>query len=248
MDSENDLIGCRFGNLVVIEKIVDKRFTRRLRWLCKCDCGKEVTHIAFRLKTGRAKSCGCSRMNVHTSHGMSKTKLYRKWAGMKKRCENKNFGQYKNYGGRGITVCEEWSNSFESFMEWSINNCYSDNLELDRIDNNGGYNPKNCRYVNRITNCNNKRNTQNIEINGVKKPLMDWVRETGLSRSAICGRIKKGFTGEEIIQPKMNPGPKGSEPIAESDLHRISTQSSVLDGAICKGPGERGRTEHLVDC
>ena len=134
------------------------------------------------------------------THGMCYTPMYRKWAAIKNRCLNEKAVDFRHYGGRGITVCEEWINSFESFKEWSIQHGYSDSFDIDRIDNDKGYNPENCRYVTHKDNLNNRRNTIVIEINGVTKSILEWCKESGASRTTIYTRYKNGVTGTDIIK------------------------------------------------
>jgi hypothetical protein len=133
-------------------------------------------------------------------HKMSKTKINYKWQSMKRRCYNKNCKDYKNYGGRGIKVCDEWLD-FIPFMQWSIENGYSDDLELDRIDNGGNYEPGNCRYVEKKENNRNKRNNHYLEINGKVKTISEWSEESGVSSKTIQSRIKYGWENENLILP-----------------------------------------------
>lgn len=159
----DNLIGKKFGRLTVIERDFSKQ---RCYYICKCTCGKLKSVQGHHLKSGATTSCGCyhkeqaSKANI--KHGQKGTSLYNRWKTMRQRCNNPNNKNYKNYGARGITICEEWSN-FNSFYEWSMNNGYDEKLELDRIDNNKGYSPDNCRWTDSITNNHNRRNTVKIE-------------------------------------------------------------------------------------
>lgn len=136
-------------------------------------------------------------------HNMRKSKMYQKWTSMKRRCTNPNSVDFKNYGGRGIAVCEEW-NEFEPFMEWSLKNGYDDNLELDRKDNNLGYSPNNCRYVTKRENGSNKRNNHLITINGITKTISQWAEESGINRKTIQSRIKYGWEDKDLLlNPKL---------------------------------------------
>ena len=165
-----DLTGQRFGRLVVIE-FAGKAKNRHSKWLCRCDCGNEVTVSYEGLKKGDSQSCGCYRnervANAARKHGQYGTRLYRVWIGMKARCSNSNRGNYENYGGRGITVCREW-NEFESFYRWAIANGYDETAPrgqctLDRIDNDKGYSPDNCRWVTAKEQAKNRRKPKNEE-------------------------------------------------------------------------------------
>lgn len=160
-----DLLGKRFGKLTVIKREYNKPGTHA-RWLCKCDCGKEVVIQSHCLTSGKQKSCGCFVVEMHTTHGESKSRLYNIWNCMKQRCGNKNNHNFKEYGARGITVCEEWKNSFEVFYKWAMENGYKPDAKrgectLDRIDNNGNYCPDNCRWTSMKNQCQSRRRPEN---------------------------------------------------------------------------------------
>jgi hypothetical protein len=147
-----DLAGQRFNRLVAIKRYAENTKHGNRKWICKCDCGKEVIVCAGNLRSGHAVSCGC----VRKPHGDSGSNLYNVWVGIKKRCLNPTNHNYKDYGMRGITVCEEWL-QFIPFRDWALANGYNKGLQIDRKDVNGNYEPSNCRFVTCTANNQNKR-------------------------------------------------------------------------------------------
>lgn len=157
MSGFKDLTGMKFGRLTVLYRSENGMCSGKpvTRWMCRCDCGIEKTVDGHSLARGRTKSCGCLNAETRkrllteraTTHGGCYTRLYHIWAHMKYRCYNPNDAKYKDYGGRGITVCSEWLAGFENFRGWALSSGYSDNLSLDRIDVDGNYEPSNCRWA-----------------------------------------------------------------------------------------------------
>lgn len=154
-----NLAGQKYGLLTVVCRKGSSE-NRNATWLCICDCGKEKIVTSNALKFGYVKSCGCLNREISTIHGKSNTRLYSIYNGMKHRCYNTQSESYRYYGARGITICDEWRNDFMNFYDWAINNGYSDDLSIDRIDVDGNYCPKNCRWVDFVTQANNKRNSR----------------------------------------------------------------------------------------
>ena len=136
---------------------------------------------------------------VHTTHGESKTRLFHIWQDMRKRCYNKNASNYERYGGRGITVCDEWKEKYEPFRDWAKENGYKETLSLDRIDNDGPYSPENCKWSTEKEQANNRRSTHFLTHNGETHSIKEWSKITGIARSTIGNRIKAGCTPEEAL-------------------------------------------------
>lgn len=161
---KNNLINQRFGRLLVTSDSGRRSTSRDVLWQCRCSCGREVVINGKRLLGGTTKSCGCLQRELlsarSTKHGGRNTRLYRIWCAMKTRCTDPNTRDWKNYGARGITVCNEWMNDFATFKDWALSSGYSDDLTIDRIDNDMGYCPQNCRWATRAEQNRNKRATQ----------------------------------------------------------------------------------------
>ena len=182
-----DITGKRFGQLVAVKFSRKNKYGQSL-WLCHCDCGKDVEVLLSNLTTGKTKTC---KKFIKIEHGLSKSRLHRIWSAMKDRCSNpKNMG-YKNYTARGISVCDEWKNSFIAFKEWALANGYKDNLTIDRIDNNGNYEPSNCRWATRNQQARNTSRTLKISFNGKTQCAVDWAKEVGISAETIRDRIQR---------------------------------------------------------
>ena len=197
-----DITGQQYGRLTVIGYAgSDKQ--HNAQWRCRCECGEIVIVRAFELKRGHTASCGCfSRERTRTrltSHGGKGTRLYRIWEQMKARCNNQTTKQYKDYGGRGITVCAEWANNFEAFRDWALANGYRDDLTLDRKENDGPYSPDNCRWATRKDQQNNKRNNHMITFKGETRTLTQWAELTGIPRTTLWDRLVRGWSIERAL-------------------------------------------------
>lgn len=168
MGALKDLTGQRFGRLTVLMR-AGSSSNGGAKWLCQCDCGKDCIQLSTHLLSGRVNSCGCARAeflrHCNITHGKRKSRLYGIWASAKQRCCDPNSSRYHRYGGRGITICDEWKNDFQAFYEWAMANGYDENAPrgqctLDRIDNDKGYYPDNCRWVDMKTQNNNRSNNR----------------------------------------------------------------------------------------
>lgn len=192
--------GQRFGKLLV-NKYIGKNKYGLSRYECLCDCGETTEVYLCNLKSGQTKSCGCLRKEINTTHGQTNTRTYRIWADMNKRCLNQNCKEYKNYGGRDITVCERWDpqkgGSFENFFKDMGEK--PKNKTLDRIKNNLGYYKENCHWATTEQQSRNKRNNIILTHNGKKQCLQDWSEETGVLSTTIRYRIDHGWTVEKAL-------------------------------------------------
>lgn len=196
-----DLTGKTFGRLTVISYSHTKN--RSAVWNCICSCGGISKAYSHNLKSGHAKSCGCGKIESRRTHGETgKTKEYSAWNKMLGRCLNRNNKNYIEYGERGITVCDRWRNSYSNFL-LDVGRAPSPEHSLDRKDNNGNYEPGNCRWATRKEQGNNKRNNRLISLAGETKTLAEWVSLTGIARGAIEMRIKRGWSIERVLNYKL---------------------------------------------
>ena len=200
-----DLTGQRFGMLTAIKRA--NVIGDGAKWECVCDCGNTCI-VSTRSLRGGAKSCGC--LKVRKTHEMSKTRLYQIWINMKQRCGNPNNVHYKNYGNRGVKVCSEWEHDFMAFYNWSLENGYSEELEIDRIDNDEDYSPINCQWITHQKQQLNKRTNRIVEYNGESKTLKEWADELGLDYHRTDIRLLNGWDVERaFFEPNHNPRKKG---------------------------------------
>lgn len=197
-----DLTGQRFTRLLVLKQVGTKG-TFKL-WRCLCDCGKTVDVTTGHLRSGDTKSCGCHKADLarknHLTHGESDNRLYNIWVSLKRRCEYEFGNRYHRYGGRGIQVCQEWKDSYEAFREWALDNGYNDKLSIDRIDNDKGYSPDNCRWSNAKEQARNR--STNLVVRG--KSLAEWAEIIGFDYDLIEQRMcRDGMTFEAAVTKKV---------------------------------------------
>ncbi|MBV4423238.1 hypothetical protein [Clostridium tyrobutyricum] len=211
-----DLTGEKFGRLTVIklDKKIQSGNRKRYYWLCKCGCGNYTSVRTDCLTKGQVKSCGClkreqdrANLEANHSHKLSHTKLWNTYYGMKRRCYNPKDKRYKNYGARGIKICSEWLNDFNKFVEWSYNNGYNDNLSIDRINNDGNYEPCNCRWATPKQQSNNRRSNIRVNCKGKSITLKELSENIGISYQCIDARYNNGDRGKRLIR-KINTDKK----------------------------------------
>lgn len=214
-------LGQRFGRLVVIDCFIDNG---KSYWILRCDCGNIVTKLAKLVKYGSFISCGCISKEI-SANSVSNERLYGIWCGIKSRCLNANNKNFHNYGGRGISICEEWKNSYQAFRDWAYQNGWledipkkhEDILSIERIDVNGNYCPENCCFIPLKQQCFNKRpynecrkkitkkDKNIITINGIAKSQREWQEHFNISDSMLAYRIKKGISIENaLVEPKFS--------------------------------------------
>ena len=195
-----DLTGQQFGYLIIIEFAGIHK--RNAQWKCRCECGNEKVVMGHNLKSGNVKSCGCLRSETTSArcykHGGTNTRLYNIFSQMLNRCNNQNNTNYKDYGGRGITVCNEWL-VYQNFKAWALANGYADDLTIDRIDNDKGYSPENCRWATRKEQNGNRRNNRLITFEGETKTLSQWATDKNISRDVLRSRLDMDWTVEDVL-------------------------------------------------
>lgn len=197
-DRAQDMVGKKFNMLTVIERLPNQG--KSTMYLCKCDCGNTRICRGVNLRIERVKDCGCVSQKIrakhiseHTpmrTHGESKTSLYSIWSCMKSRCFRSKDSNFFRYGGRGITVCKEWSESYECFRDWAMTHGYKKGLTIERINVNGNYCPENCTWITPTEQGYNKRNTRKIYFKGIGKTASEWSLIFSLSKYAIYSYAK----------------------------------------------------------
>lgn len=204
----NDLTGMQFGHLLAIEP-AGKTKDRHILWKCVCECGNITYVSSHSLICGCTKSCGCMKTEMirkaNTKHGFrlygNMPRIYKTWLHMKDRCKNPNNKSFALYGGRGITICEEWDSDFVAFYEWAMRNGYSEELEIDRIDCDGNYGSDNCRFVTDLEQARNSRRCIYQDIDGEKMCLSEIAEKHQLTEMAMLWRYhKQGKRGKELIE------------------------------------------------
>lgn len=201
-----DLTGKIFGRLLVLAQDFNCDRSKVTKWICRCDCGNVKSVNGSSLRRGLTKSCGCQNSELTSKRcriykgDKAKERLHSIWHGMKERCSRKTCISYPLYGAIGISVCDEWENSFFAFYEWAVQNGYSDELSLDRINNSVGYSPDNCRWVTAKEQSNNTKRNVFLTYNGETKTVAQWAEITGIKQHTIANRKRNGWTDEECLE------------------------------------------------
>jgi len=193
----SNLTGKVFGRLTVHE------YVGHSKWRCSCECGGEACCRTSNLNKGNSKSCGCANYEAHFKHGMSNTPIYKAWQAMHDRCKNLKNRHYKNYGGRGITVCDRWQ-EFSSFL--ADMGMRPKGFEVDRRDNDGPYSPENCRWVTRRANLNNRRLNNLVEFNGEVKTVTEWAKVLDIHEETLRHRVNRGWPPEKALTNARQKG------------------------------------------
>ena len=201
----SDITGNRYGALVAIERAGSTSEGLAL-WRCRCDCGGEIVARGANLRSGNTTSCGCvrneqARMRC-TKHGDYGKRLHTIWRHMKERCEDANNRYYYCYGGRGVSVCEEW-HDYEVFKKWALENGYDDQLSIDRIDNDKDYSPDNCRWATMKEQQNNRSNNCRYTYNGDTHTVAEWADILGVNKHTLYTRLRRGVPFAQAIHKEV---------------------------------------------
>lgn len=201
IENANDLAGQVFGRLTAIEP-VSSAYGKGVTWLCRCACGNTLNVLASGLRSGNSRSCGCFQRDrasqTKTEHGLSNHPLYRLRGDIIKRCTNPKANNFKNYGGRGIKLYDEWRHNFQAFFDYvsKLEHYGEKGYTFDRINNDGNYEPGNVRWATRIQQSHNSRKVKMITYNGETKPIAEWARIVGINRLLLGARLKANWTIE----------------------------------------------------
>jgi len=200
MGYAENLVNQKFGRLTVIGRSENLK-SGNSQWICRCDCGNITKVSRPRLINGTSKSCGCLRnenaKTRATTHGKSKTKLYNVWQGIKRRCNNLEYFMYPMYGARGIAICIEWLESFDLFYDWAMQNGYTDGLSIERMDNNGNYEPSNCKWATKKEQARNRRTNRLITYKEETHCVYEWAEMLKINPQTLFGRINRGWSIEK---------------------------------------------------
>ncbi len=197
-----NLVGQKFHRLTVISRTINSK-QGNTQWTCLCNCGNKVIVIGVNLNHNRTKSCGCLNrellIKTNTTHGLRKTPEYRSWSDIIQRCLNPNNKRYNNYGGRGIKVCQHWNNSFEAFIK-DMRFKPTPKHSIERINNNGNYEPSNCKWATSSQQARNTRRNQNLTFKGKTLCVIDWCQHFNNTKTSTAyNRLKLRWPIEKIF-------------------------------------------------
>lgn len=214
-----ELEGQRYGKLTVIKRV--ENLEGRTQWLCRCDCGKEAVFAGTAIHDGYRRSCGCDK---HTYSVSEHNRIKSIWRLMMARCYNPEVGNYRFYGAKGVTVCEEW-HDFECFERWAYSSGYKNGLTIDRRDPYGSYCPENCRWATWGEQRNNKRDSIKITYDGKTMTATQWARHLGVRPNAILARIKRGMDPIEALEKEIRTD-WGARPVLNEDTGEFFKSAS----------------------
>lgn len=208
---KEDLTGKVFGRLTVLRAAEQRSKQGYIQWVCQCNCRDKTIIVvpSYKLKYGHTRSCGCLQRDtvIQMNRDREKnpaadrdTRLYRVWRGIRARTSYESQLSYKNYGGRGISICDEWHDDFSAFRNWALANGYSDDLTIDRLDIDGDYTPDNCRWATRKEQNNNQRSNIRLSFDGETHTASQWAEIMGITKDCIYKRIRRGYTIEAILK------------------------------------------------
>ena len=224
MGTKEDIAGKKYNRLTLVRPAY-KKGTRWI-WECLCDCGNITFLESYAVKSGHTKSCGClyleTRGKTRLVHGGCKelASLYHIWENMKARCFNPKSANYSHYGARGITVCDEWRQDFQSFINWSVANNYEYGLSIERLNVDGNYEPTNCKWIPRNAQGRNKRNSRRVIVDGEEVSLSEYFysqkAEESIDYYNFSCRISLGWTLEKALSTPVNKRTK------KDNVHKMS--------------------------
>lgn len=229
----NDLVGQKFNHFTVIRRGPDrirKNGKHDVMWECECDCPKH-THVlvtARDLREGRIKSCGCARYDHLYKHGESGTRLYGLWGAVKTRSTNPNIKSAKFYTGKGITVCDEWKNDYIAFRDWALDEGYDKNapygqFTIERINNNDGYSPENCKLVDLKAQANHKTNNRYLTYMGITKTASEWAELIGISQDTMYDRLSRCDDLDKVFKELFDPS------VRSNVLNTVGYQDFIVE-------------------
>ena len=233
MTKRVEMIGRKFGKLTVLALSEERGGRGQLKFLCLCDCGNTKVILGESLRSLKTTSCGCEqriRVSIaNKTHGGSNERLYHVWQGMKDRCENKNNLEYKNYGGRGIKICEEW-HDYAKFKEFMLSKGYDPTAPhgqytIERINVNGNYEPSNCTLISLSMQQQNRTDNRKLTFQGKTQTVVEWSRELRIPESAIYMRLYKGASDEEALSTPLR---RTRQYTVEGETHTCKEWAEIL--------------------